>query len=334
MGITRVLRTASATIERTWYLDEQPIDSSTSVEVTLTDPDGAVVHSGTAASAGAGTGRYTFTVPGQPALTWLTATWSATVGGSAVVAADVVEVVGGFYFTLAEGRAFDASLADATKHTLAELVTTRQEVETECESICGRAFVPRFRRVSLAGTGTPELVLPDGGDELRAGVALRGVRSVRAVKVAPRAGQPYVALSAGELAALAVMPDGTLRRTDGRIWAEGVQNVVLDYEFGADAPPVDLKRAAMRRFRWLLNQPYSGVGDRATSFQAVEGGVYQLDTADATSTGIPDVDAVYDRYSRGGGSGGGDGQGGGPRPASRPLNFDPQYNSLFHGGVR
>lgn len=332
--MSRVLRTAAATLERTFYLDEEPVDSSATVTVSVTDSSGTVVASGAATSAGAGTGRYTFVLPGQPQLGVLTARWSATIAGADVQADDVVEVVGGFYFTLADARASDASLADTAKYPTERLAAVRYEVEVECESITQRAWVPRYRRVVLDGTGLPDLVLPDGGDEWRAGIRLRGVRAIRSASVAPRTGETAVALSAAELAALAVMRDGTLRRTDGRPWTEGLGNVVLEYEYGSDAPPADLRSAALLRFRWLATKPRSGVPDRATSFTPTEGGVYELATPGASSTGIPDVDAAYARYGRGGGGGGAGGAGSGPAPASRPLNFDPQRNSLFHGGVR
>lgn len=331
MTTTRVLRTAAASLERTFYLGEVPADSSTTVTVSVTDASGVVVASGNAASSGPGTGTYTFTLPGQAQLASLTATWSATIAGTAVSADEPVEIVGGFFFTLAEGRASDDSLSDATRYPTAALAAARQDTEAECEGICERAFVPRYRRLTLDGSGTSDLLLPDGGDELVAGVVLRGVRAVRSAQVAPRVGQTFVPLNAAQLGALAVTRDGLLRRTDGAVWTEGVSNVVLEYEYGSDAPPTELKRAALQRFRWLATQPRSGIPDRATSFQAAEGGFYQLDTAGVSRTGIPDVDAAYTRYARGGP---GDGKNGGGRPASRPLNFDPQHYSLFHGGVR
>src|SRR5690606_17228460 len=95
------------------------------------------------------------------------------------------------------------------------------------------------------GTGTTDLLLPDGADELAGGVTLRGVRTVRTVRVAPRAGAAFVEMTADELAACVVTPDGMLRRADGRVWAEGVANVIVEYEYGSDAPPPDLRRATL-----------------------------------------------------------------------------------------
>lgn len=323
----RVARTRAATLRHTFEVDETPTDSTTTVTVAVADANGTAVASGNAVSAGSGS--YTFALPAQASLASLTTAWSATIGGAAVVESDQVEVVGGFVFSLAEGRASDASLADTGKYATAELVAARVEVEVELERICQRAFVPRYRRAVLDGSGGTDLLLPDGGDATIAGLQLRGVRTIRSAKMAPRTGQTFVALSAPQLAALAVTRDGMLRRTDGNAWTEGLSNVVLEYEYGSDAPPEDLKRAALVRFRSRLNIHRTGIPDRATSYTAVDGGTYRLSMPGADSTGIPEVDAVYARYSRGGNAGGKDGD---PVPASRTLDYAPQRHSLFHQG--
>ncbi|MDH2425780.1 hypothetical protein [Sphaerisporangium sp. TRM90804] len=325
----RILRGRAATLTHTFLMDEEtPGESSTPVTVAITDAGGHPVASGTATGAG---GRYSFPVAAQAQLTHLTAAWSATIGGQPVLEADLVEVVGGFFFDLGVARASDASLADTGKYPSADLAISRQEVEEECERICQRAFVPRYRRVILGGSGTPDLLLPDGGDEYVAGMLLRGVRTVRSASVAPRIGQTFVPLTVGQLAACAVTVDGLLRRTDGGVWTEGICNVLLEYEYGSDAPPADLRRASLLRLRSRANIHRSGVPDRAISFTVAEGGTYRLSTPSASRTGVPEVDAVYDRYSRGPrGTGDQDGS----TPASRSLNFDPQRGSLFHGGER
>lgn len=322
---TRVQRTMTATLAHTFYVGEVATSATGTVSVAVTDANGSSVASGNATAAGLG---YQFTLPAQAQLALLTVTWSATVSGVAVVETDQVEIVGGFFWTLTEGRDSDPIFADTAKYPAADMVGFRQEVEEECERICGRAFVPRYRRVVLDGTGTWDIVVPDGADEVVAGIVLRGVRTVRAAKVAPRVGQTFVALSAGELAALAMTADGMLRRTDGRVWTEGIANVVLEYEYGSDAPPADLKRATLLRLRSRANIHRSGVPDRAISFTMAEGGTYRLSTPGASRTGVPEVDGAYDRYSRG--AGGGDGA----APTSRTLNYDPQHGSLFHGGLR
>jgi hypothetical protein len=63
----------------------------------------------------------------------------------------------------------------------------------------------------------------------------------------------------------------------------------------------------------------------------VDGGTYRLSMPGRFSTGVPDIDAVYARYGIGSGSGSGANS---ALPASRQLQFDPQFLSMFHGGIR
>lgn len=318
--LTRVLRTAAATLDHTWYVGETATDSTTTVTVAVTDANGVAVTSGNASSAGAGTGRYTFALPVQALTQTLTVDWTGTILGAVVVESDIVEVVGGTLFTLTEGRGSDPSLADTGKYTTAQLVAARLEVEQECEEICDRAFFPRYRRVVLDGSGVPDLLLSNSD-----------IRAIRAARIALRPGQTFVALTAGELAAL-VVEDKVLKRTDTRQWTEGIGNVVVEYEYGLTVPPSDLKRAALMRFRSRLNIARSGIPERALSYTNPDGTAYRLDMPGAWKTGIPEVDAVYSRYSLRSGAGTGDtGQ---LKPASRSLNFDPQQFSMFHGGRR
>lgn len=320
--LTRVARTATATLDHTFVVDETPTDSTTAVTVTITDATGASVATGTATSAGAGTGKYTYQLAGQAQLALLSVAWSATISGAAVVETDTVEIVGGFFFDLATGRASDPILADTAKYPTADLKAKRLEVEQECEWICDRAFVPRYRRVTLDGTGTSSLVLPD-----------TAIRTIRSVSVAPRAGQPFVAMTPTMLASLVVLGDSTLKRVDQNIFTEGLQNVIVEYEFGLDSPAPLLVDAALTRFRSRLNLKKSGIPDRAASFTAVDGGTYRILLPDQFRTGIPEVDATYSRYSRRV-QAAATAQGGARYPASRPINFDPQRNALFHGGNR
>ncbi|MBC6458420.1 Ig-like domain-containing protein [Actinomadura sp. HBU206391] len=321
---TRVLRTSAATLAHTFEVGEEPTDSTTPVTVAVTDANGTAVTSGTAVSAGVDSGRYTFPLPGQALLGQLTVAWSATIAGAAVVQTDEVEIVGGFFFSLAQGRGSDSSLSDPAKYPATELEVARLQTEEECEAICDRAFVPRYARMVLDGTGESDLVLTHPGPER----SLADVRSIRSVTMAPRADEAFTAFDTAELAALQVADDGTLRRLDGALFTRGYGNVVVELEYGLPAPSADLVRAALTRFRTWLNVARSGVPDRASSFTISDGGTYRLDMPGPFKTGIPPVDAAYARYSRR------DGAGGRKVPASRSLNFDPQFSSMFHGGRR
>lgn len=327
-GIRRVQRTASAVLEHVFEVGEEPTDASGDVSVSVTDAAGDLVVAGDATSAGPGSGRYTFPLPGQADLGRLTAAWSGQVAGAAVVQTSIVEIVGGFFFSLAQARASDRQLADADRYPTAALERARLEVETECEAICDRAFVPRYARVVLDGTGETELVLRHPDPDR----TMAHVRRIRKVSMAPRADQPFTDFTPAELAALEVAGDGTLRRLDGARFTRGFSNVVVELEYGLDAPPPDLVRAALVALRSRLHIPNSPIPDRASSFTSAEGGTYRLDMPGAFKVGIPMVDAAYARYSRR--SGAGTGATGRVVAASRSMDYDPQYTSLFHGGRR
>jgi hypothetical protein len=309
--VVRAVRTQASTLAHTFTLDEEPATATGDVVVTVVDANGDPVTSGNATADGDG---YRYTLAGQPDLADLTVTWSATIAGTDVVETEIVSVVGRRLFTLAEGRSSDDALADPSRYTTEDLRAARDETEDELEEITDRAWVPRYGRAVLDGTGTSDLVLPH-----------RDVTAVLAARMAGRLDETFEALTAGQLAALSVRPDGSLRRADGEAWTWGSDNVVVEYErLYAATLPADLRRAVLIRFRSRLNMPRSGIPDRATSFTSGDGGTYRLSMPGAYQTGIPEVDAAYWRYSA---------RSDGPgkrKPASRTLSYEPQAGSLFH----
>lgn len=323
--LTRIAKNTAGTLMTAFLLDETPTDSSTAVTYAVTDATGASVASGTATHGT--TGIYSFVLPGQTALSRLTVTWSATIGGSATTTTTYAEIVGGFFFTLAVARNSDDVLADTEEYPTADLVAGRLEVEVECEHICDQAFVPRYDRVVLDGTGTDKLVLQHS----QPGRSVASVRTVRSVKMAASPDGTFVDFTAGQLAALDVASDGTLVRTSGDIFTEGRGNVIVEFEYGLDRPPADLVRATFTRLRTVLNTPKSGVMDRASSFTVTDGATYRLDMPGAFKTGIPAVDAAYARYSR---RSTGTGATARSVPASRTLTYAPQRGAMFHGTPR
>ncbi len=319
-----VLARAAATIR--WASVDQdgsPADPGGAVTVDITNSAGTAVATGLSTTGGTPTFEYTAAltaaqVGAQPEQ--LTATWKT---GSTVLATTVVDIAGGVYFTVAEARAHDPNLVDAAKYPSARISATRRVVERECELICGVAFVPRWRVVTVDGAGDRDLSLP--------------VAMVRAVRSAMVDG---TALSAGELADLTV--DGAARavwQPDGHVWPHGRRNVVLGVEHGHTSPPPDLVEATLWRLYDLLQTPLRVRDlDRAMRMTVATGQVYDLSKPSALTTGLPAVDAVYARYSQvrsaTSGAGGSTGGAGGLAPASRPLDLDPQYSSMFHGGRR
>lgn len=324
-ALTRIAKSSAGTLAAMFLLDETPVDSTTTVTYAVVDATGASVASGNATHSG--TGLYTFVLPAQSALAALTVTWSATIGGSATTQVTHAEIVGGFFFSLAEGRASDDSLEDTALYPVADLVAARLRVEAECERICDRAFVPRYDRVILDGTGTDQLLLSLSAPDR----SIADVRTIRSVKMANTLDSPFVAFTGAQLAALTTSADGTLIRTSGDIFTEGRANVIVEFEYGLDQPPADLVPATLTRFRTQLNFNKSGIPDRASSFTMTDGGTFRLDMPGPFKTGVPLVDAVYAGYSR---RSTGTGATGIAVPASRTLTYTPQRGSMFHGWAR
>lgn len=281
----RILQGSSTTIQNTFYVAELPTDSSTAVTIeVLRDNGDVLIAAGTAAAAGAaldGTYSYTLTPSHTSRVDILTAYWTGTIGGTLVTLKTFVEVVGGHYFTIAQARASDADLVDTSKYTTAQIVEARDEVEDECESITGVAWVRRYAKVRLSGAGTSALILPD-----------METRQVFSVTV------DGTAFTSTELADIIVPTSGLIHRDTLGVFTLGASNVVVAYEHGHDEPPSDLRRAALIRLKHRLFASKSGIPDRATSFSSSEGGTFALATAGkgTSYTGIPEVDAVYGRY--------------------------------------
>lgn len=256
------------------------------VTVGIVDEAGAtVVAAGTATTTGStGVRTYTLSAAATSTTRNLVATW--TNGTTSTTTR--TEVVGGYYASVRTIRESDPVLEDPRKYPAAQVVAARRAVEREFEDFCAVAFVPRYRRVRLDGTGRTEIVLPDS--------ELRTVRSVREYD----SDGNFEAYTAPELATIPASRSGVAVRTDGELWEKGRSNVVVEYEHGYDRPPTDVLEAFFLRVRDVLNRSNRGVPDRATTFTSDVGGTYSLLVAGrgGSITGIPDVDVVLKRYSR------------------------------------
>lgn len=276
MSLVRILVTSKVTLSHTFTVDETPTDAAGAVTATVKRLDGVDAGSGTASHDSLGTYSWPVT---RSVLDTLTVDWSGSIGGTTVTARDLVEVVGDFFFGLAEARD-ELKLSTAVWPSV-KLAAKRTQVERECERICRRAFVPRFEREVLSGTGTERLALKRS--ELRV---------LRSVSVGG------VAWSAPDVAAVGLSDSGVLTRPDGAVWPAGLRNIVVEYEHGWDYPPEDLRDASLLRLRSILPRAKSGIPERATSFTDPTGGVYRLSVPTAESTGIPEVDGTYAKWAR------------------------------------
>lgn len=263
----RYLSGRSVTLSHTFLDDDEATITPAAVTVTVTR-----AGSTTATVQGPATltgGKFTFTAgllsEGVYTVRWDGATYVDTV---------LIESVGAYLFSAIEARQVDPDLT-VQKYTSEKVREAREAVETEFQRITGRSFTPRTVRLTLDHDGSDFLVLP--------------VRDVRAVSsLVDAAGAPVtVTLGVeefGALTGLSALPEGYYS---------------LDVAYGFAAVPEDIKRAGITRLRSLLHGERSGIPDRATTFQAMEGGTFTLATPGrgGSETGIPDVDAILARYT-------------------------------------
>lgn len=279
MANQRILqgRAATLTVNLTDY-NGVTADAVGTITVGIVGLDGTeVLAAGSATTHPGPTGVYqrALTAAQTADLNQLTVTWTDSGGGDTVT---TVDIVGGYYFSVQEARQSDATLGGQAAYTDADVIRVRQEVEEECERITGRAFVPRFARAILSGRGTSYVFLPTGD--------LRSVRQVL---------NDGTALTGPEIAGLVLTEHGAIMHDSG-VFTLGFGSVVIDYEYGWDSPPADLKRAALTRLRHRLNMAKSGIPDRAR-FREEEGLRYGIIPIGPDTTGIDEVDAVYQAYS-------------------------------------
>lgn len=302
-----ILQGVAATLE--WVNvdgDGTPTAAGGAVTVTVTKADGTAVATAQATTTDSNNvGRYTYalTAAQTATLDQLTAVW--TDAGDSSTHTTIVDIVGGYLFSITEARGWHGSLSDITAD---EFVDLRREVTDEVEWICDVSFRPRFRRLTLDGSDDVGLVVPDNR-----------IRTVTAVTV------DGTAYTAGELAALH-LGDRVIDQHED-IWPAGQGNVVVAYTYGESAPERPLRRAALDRLRTLKNKSKSGIPERALRMNLEQMGSVELDRASRYKTGYPDIDAVYGRYSLRGDEDG-------SAPAQGFVDFNPQYGSLFHGGRR
>lgn len=277
---SRIVAGSTASISYQGYdQDGEPADPGV-VTVAVTNAAGTTVVTAGTATTGSGSNPRSVTLPATAtaSVDVLTATWS--VSGSQI-GVTTHDVVGGVYLTVAEIRALEPALSSATEYPAARIIEVRRLVEQMFESATGRAFVPRFRTDLVSGDRTTSLIVrrPD-------------VRSVRFAEAVNRDGD----FEALDITDARVSPLGVIERPDG--WPLGIDNIRVGYEFGLARPPDDLRQAAVQAIRAQLNVFRSGIPDRATSFQPIDGGNVVLATPGLGPwvTGIPAVDECIKRY--------------------------------------
>lgn len=274
----RALKDSTHTASVTFYEDGAIGDPGV-VTIQIDREDGTNLVAAGSATSGTGAAARTFalTTTHTALLDTLKLTWTSPTKGVLVT---YVEVVGGFLFSLDYARKLKP-LDDATKYPVADLVAARTLAETALEEACGVAFVPRYRREKVDGSGA--------GDVLLAARPL----TIRSASVGG------VALTAGELADLEVYRDGRLYNPLG--WTAGRKNVEVVYERGYEFPPPRVAFGARALTRHFLVE--SAIPERATGWTTPEGASQWLMTAGVRDAvfSLPEAQIIVDLYGVRGG---------------------------------
>jgi hypothetical protein len=290
--VEKVLRNTAATITVTFYNGSSPAEADGAVTVTAVKGDGTTLFTLPATNEIA-VGVYSIVIPPQAALNTFVLTWAGTFTGTPITIETDVEIVGGFYFSIAELRGFDKVLENTTRFPTDALVNARDVVETEFEDICARAFVQRYHReealvpdtdTALLWTEKPEVtninsVTVDGVDQtawVAAGYFKRDKYSPRALVVSTEAQSALYA-----------------------------NDVTMEYEYGMRRVPRLIKEKALKRAKQFLVGQNSTMDERATTMLIPDVGTVNLATPGmrGSETGVPDIDVVLERFKIDGGAG-------------------------------
>lgn len=247
--------------------DGEPSDPGTTT-VGVTGSDGTVILApGSATDTDVDDDSLrTVSIPAQ-GVDLLTATWTGA-GASGVT---LVDVVGGVYFTVAELRAAETSVAVAADFPVAACIARRIETETKFEDRTGTAFVPRFK-----------VLTPDR----RGLVAVSGLRSIRWIEY-------YDGTITSDATAIARACEVSTS------WIQCQGSIVrIGAEVGFDRPPADVAAKAMMYTRHLLTGGSSGVDMRVLAQSAPDGSMVQMASPGRSFyvTGLPEIDEALKAY--------------------------------------
>lgn len=198
--------------------------------------------------------------------------WTVTITAAGVDHTLIVDIAPARLLTMRELIDYEPSITASQAAQRRELLAA----ELDCEHICGRAFVPRWRRDVLDGAGVDVIELERGD--------VHAVHSLTVDGVAWPVTSSHIVI------------EGDVIRHRHRVFPIGVGNIVVTYTAGWDAPPPTLKRAIARAVRSGLYQGRTVVPDGASSYTA-DGATYTVRDVAPLETGIGWVDAIYARYS-------------------------------------
>lgn len=274
----RVQRNTPSTLSVTFYANESPVDpDGNSVTVSAVKADGTS-HTGSVAATRTGVGVYTYALPSQSALQNLTFSWVGLIGGVSTTLVTEVEIVGGFFWTVAQLRDYDSSLT-VGKYSYAKVVEARMDVEHEFERICNRAFVPRFWRETLNGDGTEQLWL-----------AKPDVRTI--TKLTVDGVDKLASWVTSNLVKVDKDATNMLFFEEDQGWWPEQSDIVIEYEFGMKSVPFPIFDKSRIRARAYLTGKNARLDERVSVVNADGFGRYNLAT--------PGMEMGFGRYVRSG----------------------------------
>jgi hypothetical protein len=280
----RVVVGASVTLDfQLVDAEGEPTAVGSAPTIGIRQADDTVVVAAGTATVSAGGGRYTYTLAARTRPELLAVTW--TTGG--VGFTQWVEVVGGVLWSVAEAQARDTAFAQGA-WTDEQIRSARRRAEDECYALTGRRFVPYYVQATIdpLHSSQTHLILRDWD-----------LRAVRDITEVDDDGVTKTAWTAQELAEVSARESGALVIRGGEYWPHDV-SLVVGYEYGLDRAPEAIIDATIRRARYWLTRPTSGILDRASSYTTDAGGTYRLLQPGEMVTGDPEVDAIYARWRR------------------------------------
>lgn len=285
VGSGRVLKGTAGSLEITVYSDGTLTDP-TLASVAVVDGQGNAVTVGAPTIVGGGSGRVTSTIDDAETAQakTLVATWALTVGGNSQTFVTYHQVVGDALFTEAELRAFDQNALAGVNPSDSAILAMHELVAEAFEQIVGTAMGLRFEREYLDGDGTSSLWLK----RFRIG-------SVLAAATREAGSTTWTALTASELADLQVYDNGQVVRESLGTWPSGRRNLRVDYTYGYQPVPHELRRAAM----WVARNYLAGSNvPRNAISQLDELGTFRLAVPGERGSwfGLPEVDRVLRDY--------------------------------------
>lgn len=276
--IERILRNTPTTLSVTFTVDEVP-----------TDPDGATAnfsalkadgttHTASTPATRTGVGAFTYSMPSQANLNVLATSWTATMSAQPVTIKSSVEVVGDFYFTISDLRAYEKKFTDNPSiYTYDKLSKARQATEEEFERICHRAFVPRFGRWVGQGDGSKELWLDHSDVYLLTKFTINGVDQ----------------LSYQTSGQLRIDRDDTkllyFTEQSGMTFTNNA-DIVVEYEHGFKVTPFPIYDKAKKRARMYAMGQNVRTDERVSVISDRDGGRYNMAT--------PGMEMGFGRYTR------------------------------------